>query len=432
MTAGSGATPSLACLARPPPVPGTIDHRTHVTFSLPRALRRPSAAPTAADDGAAAPPGRRSRRLVRIGVLAGLAVVLATGSVAVARAHKTVTLDVDGEVVQVGTFAGSVEGLLADQGIEVAERDVVAPDLGAELGTGDEIVVRHAHALRVLADGEETTVWTTALTADEALEALAARGEDVRLVPSRSTGGTRPDLELRLRPHGPVEVVVGGRTEHVADGSVGVEAMFADLGISLAAHDRVSIAPAATPGGPMTVLVQRVVVREVATTTEVPFTTVTEASAELYRGESRTVTAGVPGELRSVHRLVLVDGVEESRLLLEESVTREPVTAVVHEGTRARPVARPSSGGGGGAVVLDGGVWDALARCESGGNPGAISGSGKYYGLFQFSLSTWQAMGGSGLPSDAPASEQLERAQALQARSGWGQWPACARSLGLL
>lgn len=418
-----------------------------MTFSLPRALRRPAAdtpadtmpadviagqelpdhdpGPAAADPGA--PGNDRSRRAVRLGTIAAVAVVLVTGSVAVARAHKTVTIDVDGEVVQVGTFAGSVEGLLDDRGVEIGSRDVVAPDLGTALASGDEIVVRHAHALTVLTDGAETTVWTTALTADEALSALAARGGDVRLVPSRSTGGTRPDLDLELRASGPVDVVVDGRTERVADGSVGLEAVFADLGISLAAHDRVTVAPPATPGGPMTVLVQRVVVREVPSVAEVPFTTVTEASAELYRGESRTVTSGVPGELRSVHRVVLVDGVEESRRLLTEDVMREPVNAVVQEGTRARPART-----GGGAVVLDGGVWDALARCESGGNPGAISSSGKYYGLFQFSLATWQAMGGSGLPSDASASEQLQRAQALQARSGWGQWPACARSLGLL
>ena len=34
--------------------------------------------------------------------------------------------------------------------------------------------------------------------------------------------------------------------------------------------------------------------------------------------------------------------------------------------------------------------------------------------------------------SEASAAEQTQRAQALQARSGWGQWPACARALGLL
>ncbi|MGO3796951.1 MAG: transglycosylase family protein, partial [Pauljensenia sp.] len=77
------------------------------------------------------------------------------------------------------------------------------------------------------------------------------------------------------------------------------------------------------------------------------------------------------------------------------------------------------------------GVWASLAQCESGGNPATNTGNG-FYGLYQFTLPTWRAMGGSGLPSDASAAEQTQRAQALQAQSGWGQWPACARSLGLL
>jgi hypothetical protein len=61
-----------------------------------------------------------------------------------------------------------------------------------------------------------------------------------------------------------------------------------------------------------------------------------------------------------------------------------------------------------------------------------VSANGLYHGLYQFSVQTWQAMGGSGLPSQASPGEQTQRAQALQARSGWGQWPACAKKLGLL
>ncbi len=76
-------------------------------------------------------------------------------------------------------------------------------------------------------------------------------------------------------------------------------------------------------------------------------------------------------------------------------------------------------------------MWAALARCESGGNPTAVSRNGLYYGLYQFSLPTWRAMGGSGLPTQASAAEQTARAQALQARSGWGQWPVCSVKIGV-
>jgi LysM repeat protein len=82
------------------------------------------------------------------------------------------------------------------------------------------------------------------------------------------------------------------------------------------------------------------------------------------------------------------------------------------------------------APVAGGSVWDQLAVCESGGNWSINTGNG-YYGGLQFSLSSWQAVGGSGLPSDASREEQIMRAEALKASQGWGAWPACTSMLGL-
>ena len=78
----------------------------------------------------------------------------------------------------------------------------------------------------------------------------------------------------------------------------------------------------------------------------------------------------------------------------------------------------------------EGGVWAELRACESGGNYAEDSGNG-YYGAYQFALSTWEGLGFSGLPSAASPAVQDEAAEELQARSGWGQWPACAAELGL-
>ena len=77
-----------------------------------------------------------------------------------------------------------------------------------------------------------------------------------------------------------------------------------------------------------------------------------------------------------------------------------------------------------------GDVWAALRQCESNGNYADNTGNG-YYGAYQFSEATWQSLGLSGLPSDAPPAVQDQAAQRLQARSGWNQWPTCARRLGL-
>jgi hypothetical protein len=67
----------------------------------------------------------------------------------------------------------------------------------------------------------------------------------------------------------------------------------------------------------------------------------------------------------------------------------------------------------------------AIAACESGGNPRAIGGGGAYRGKYQFSYSTWASVGGSGDPAAAPEAEQDRRAAMLYARSGAGQWPVC-------
>ncbi len=68
---------------------------------------------------------------------------------------------------------------------------------------------------------------------------------------------------------------------------------------------------------------------------------------------------------------------------------------------------------------------EAIAQCESGGDPTAVSANGMYHGKFQFSVATWQAVGGTGLPSHAPEAEQDMRAVMLYEQSGPGQWPVC-------
>lgn len=50
---------------------------------------------------------------------------------------------------------------------------------------------------------------------------------------------------------------------------------------------------------------------------------------------------------------------------------------------------------------------------------------------FQFKLSTWHKAGGTGRPEDASYDEQLQRADAWQKQTGWYQWPACSKAMGL-
>lgn len=382
----------------------------------------------------------RLRRVRLIGAATAV-VVLAGGGVAVADAHKTVTLDVDGVTTTVSTFAGSVEGLLAERSLNLGARDVVTPT-GA-LREGVAVVVRYARQITVETDGTQESVWTTALTADEALTMLATRGTDVRLVASRSTAGARPDLSLELALDGPADVLADGRTHVVPDASTTVAEALDALGIELTALDRVSVLH---QRGRVTVVVNRVVVQDVTTTSEVPFEAVEQHDPSLYIGQSRVTTAGVAGVRTIVERVTTIDGQETDRQPVSDNLTQAPVDQVTNIGTTTKPVAKrastPSvSATGGGTPTTSGGTpatgggdaaglnWARLAACESGGNPTIVSASGKYHGLYQFSVSTWAAVGGTGLPSQASADEQTARAQMLYNRSGAGQWPHCGSRL---
>lgn len=122
----------------------------------------------------------------------------------------------------------------------------------------------------------------------------------------------------------------------------------------------------------------------------------------------------------------IIDGKSAGQWREEAERERRWVEAVTAREAKER--ARRGQGG----QRSSGGVWTALARCESGGNPTSRSKTGRYTGAFQFSNATWQSLGYSGSAADHPYDVQLEGAQRLQARSGWGQWPRCARKLGLI
>jgi hypothetical protein len=76
--------------------------------------------------------------------------------------------------------------------------------------------------------------------------------------------------------------------------------------------------------------------------------------------------------------------------------------------------------------------WKAIAICESSLNPKAISPTGKFMGLFQFSQASWEFVGGKGKPHEAHWKIQFAMAKKLKEKQGWNAWPQCSRKTGLI
>ncbi|MFF5499418.1 transglycosylase family protein [Streptomyces aquilus] len=86
----------------------------------------------------------------------------------------------------------------------------------------------------------------------------------------------------------------------------------------------------------------------------------------------------------------------------------------------------------GNAAAADDGVWDRIARCESGGDWHINTGNG-YYGGLQFSAGTWRAYGGTAYAATADRAtktQQIAIATKVQRAQGWGAWPTCSARAG--
>jgi resuscitation-promoting factor RpfA len=73
--------------------------------------------------------------------------------------------------------------------------------------------------------------------------------------------------------------------------------------------------------------------------------------------------------------------------------------------------------------------WDAIAKCESGGNWHINTGNG-YYGGLQFNQGTWAGNGGKAYAARADLasrSQQIAVAEHLYARRGLSPWPVCGK-----
>lgn len=96
-------------------------------------------------------------------------------------------------------------------------------------------------------------------------------------------------------------------------------------------------------------------------------------------------------------------------------------TAAITGGLLAVPLALSTA-----TASADSANWDAIAACESGGNWAINTGNG-YYGGLQFTLGTWRANGGSGMPHQASRAEQIRVAENVLRSQGIGAWPSCGR-----
>lgn len=348
---------------------------------------------------------------------------LAGGHAAYDASASTVTITVDGVRQQVTTHGGTVGAALSAANLRATSHDLLVPSATAPLKDGTSIVLRRGRQIALTVDGTPRSVWVTALSVDEALDQIGLREGGTLLSADRSRELPLKGFSLDVRTRKDVQLLDGGKVRRTATNAVLVSDVLRELRVSVRRADTLSVRTDARVTDGMVIRVTRRDGKRVSEDVEIPFAVQRQADPSMYKGETKVVRQGRVGVIHKTYLLTFTNGRLSGRRIATVVRTANPVAKVIAYGTKSRPTYAKSVGS------ADGLNWGALARCESGGNPRAVSSGGQYRGLYQFSFSTWRGVGGSGDPIDASSSEQTYRAKLLYQRSGRGAWPVCGRYL---
>jgi resuscitation-promoting factor RpfB len=338
--------------------------------------------------------------------------------------HKTVTLTVDGRSTTVSTMKSHVIDVVQENGFDVGERDDLYPAANEPVEQSETIVLRRSRPLQISLDGRDSReVWTTASTVQGALAQLSMTDT----APAAASRGSRVPLGGMSLP------VVGARTAQIDDGGVvttvrvaaaNVAGFLEAAGLPLQQSDTVVPAANSPVSDGMQIQVTRV--RLARSTERVPLVPTNEVVPDVTMNMSRQVVddPGTAGLQDVTFAVATVNGVETGRLPVAN------VVIVPARNGRIRVGAKPGTEV---PAVAQGETWDALSRCEAGGNWAINTGNG-FYGGVQFDQNTWERNGGlryAQRADQASREEQIAIAEVTRARQGWGAWPVCSGRLGV-
>ncbi|MGD9619776.1 MAG: transglycosylase family protein [Mycolicibacterium sp.] len=361
--------------------------------------------------------------LLRV-VMAAILLALAFAGGTAVNSHKTVTLTVDRSTVTVATMKARVIDVVNENGFEVGDRDDLYPAADAPVEQSGTIVLRRSRPLQISTDGGGTEqVWTTASTVQEALAQLQMT-DKAPLAASRSSRVPLEGMSLPVVSPRTVQLNDGGQIRVVRLAAPNVAALLDAAGVPLQQRDSVVPAPSSPVIDGMQIDVTRIRVAKV--TQRVPLAPNNQRIEDVTLNMSRQIVEdpGSPGTQDVTFAVSTVNGVETGRLPVANVVVspaRDGVLRVgAKPGTEVPPVSNPAT-------------WDALARCEAGGNWAINTGNG-YFGGVQFDQNTWERSGGLRYAARADLAtreEQIAIAEITRSRQGWGAWPTCSGRIGV-
>ncbi|SDC88317.1 Uncharacterized conserved protein YabE, contains G5 and tandem DUF348 domains [Sanguibacter gelidistatuariae] len=271
------------------------------------------------------------RRVVQGAVL----VALVAATTAFTTMHKTITIEIDGDVRTVSAFGSTVGDVLAGHQVTISAEDVVFPSAASAVSDGDLIVVRTMKTVDLEIDGAPQSIQSTALTVGEVLDEIGPRTDGASVSASRSEALGRAQLKISTVKN--VTIAIDGQQIAVVTTQESVRDVLATAGVILNPGDMVSVELTSPAADGQVITIGRAGESATSVSEVLPFTVEEVQDPKLVVGQRIVKQAGKLGQAVTTYDVTLVDGVETARTVVAQQVTVAARNEIVHIGTLELP-----------------------------------------------------------------------------------------------
>lgn len=276
-----------------------------------------------------------NKRLMTLltGVVAFVALTIA-GLFIYETTKKSVTLNIDGDVLEVRTHADTVKEILEDLNIQYRSQDYLSPNIDTIVTDKMEVTFKTAQQVVLNIDGESKKVWTTKDTVAEFLQEQKISVKDQDELNVALDDPIKDGMDIQIYVAFPLVVNDGGTEAEYWTISTTVADFLEQQGITLNELDKVEpgLDEVLSEGSQVTVTrVEKVidVVEE-----EIDFAVVSKKDDSMAQGTEKVIQQGKKGKLQKKFEVIMENGVIVSKTLISEEVIEQPTDKIVAKGTK--------------------------------------------------------------------------------------------------
>ncbi|WP_173918025.1 G5 and 3D domain-containing protein [Halobacillus sp. Marseille-Q1614] len=249
------------------------------------------------------------------------------------KASVQVTHNGDTQIIR--THADSVEDLLTELNVTPKAHDLISHELSAPVTYGMDVEYTASTPVNLMINDESQTLYTTADTVELFLEEQGVELKEHDVISHSQESKLIDNMEIQIDRAIAITLNDGGDEEKLWTTSATVEELLNQENITLDKLDELKLSKDEKLSNDMTVSIKRIKKVTEVVEEEIEYKVVKEKDDSLHKGEEKVLTAGEPGKVKKEYEVLIVNGEEKERKLVEEDIEKESVDEIVALGTKA-------------------------------------------------------------------------------------------------